>query len=91
MRFGGVGHFKVLDIIRRSGGSALAIDEKEMLESLSSVWQDKHWWICPEGAACLAAIEPLLDSGELRKGEKVIVINTGSAEKYLPEVQHLML
>ncbi len=88
---GGIGHFRVLDIIRRSGGGALAIEEKEMLENLSAVWQDKHWWICPEGAACLAAIEPLLDSGELRNGEKVVVINTGSAEKYLPQVQYLML
>ena len=88
---GGIGHFKVLDIIRRSGGGAVAIGEQEMLESLASVWQDKHWWVCPEGAACLAAIGPLLDSGALKKNEKVVVINTGSAEKYLPEVQHLML
>jgi threonine synthase len=81
----------VLDIIRRSGGRALAVDEEKMLQSLSAVWQQKHWWVCPEGAACLAAIQPLLDSGELKKGEKVVAINTGSAEKYLPELQHLML
>jgi len=88
---GGIGHFRVLDIIRRSGGRALAVDEEKMLQSLSAVWQQKHWWVCPEGAACLAAIQPLLDSGELKKGEKVVAINTGSAEKYLPELQHLML
>jgi threonine synthase len=88
---GGIGHFKVLDIIRASGGKALAVDEDAILDSLSAVWQQKHWWICPEGAACIAALQPLLDSGDLKKGEKIVVINTGSAEKYLPEVQHLML
>jgi threonine synthase len=88
---GGIGHFKVLDIIRASGGKALAVDEDAILNSLSAVWQQKHWWVCPEGAACIAALQPLLDSGDLKKGEKVVVINTGSAEKYLPEVQHLML
>lgn len=88
---GGIGHFKVLDIIRSSGGRALAIDEQQIKENLTSVWQDKHWWICPEGAACLAAIGPLLDFGELKKGDKVVLINTGSAEKYLPELQHLMV
>ena len=68
----------------------MAIGEEEMLANLSEVWQEKHWWVCPEGAACLASLGPLLDQGALKKGEKVVVINTGSAEKYLPEVQHLM-
>jgi threonine synthase len=87
---GGVGHFKVLEIIRASGGCAIAIDETAIAAALSAVWSDKHWWICPEGAACLAALEPLVEQGAIRPGERVVVVNTGSLEKYLPELRHLL-
>jgi len=87
---GGVGHFKVVDIVRQSGGTAITINEADMAASLSAVWQAKGWWICPEGAACLAALEPLLQQGHIHPGEQVVVFNTGSFEKYLPEVRHLL-
>ncbi len=87
---GGVGHFKVVDIIRQSGGTSLAIDEAEIAQNLSEVWQNKHWWICPEGAACLAAMKPLVEQSFIRPDDQVVVFNTGSFEKYLPEVRHLL-
>jgi threonine synthase len=87
---GGVGHFKVLDIIRRSGGAAIAVSEADTAAELQRVWRDKRWWISPEGAACLAAIPQLLDRGLLKRGERVVAVNTGSAEKYLPAVRHLL-
>lgn len=87
---GGVGHFKVLEIIRASGGSAVSVAEADMERALSAVWRDKHWWISPEGAACLAALESLAESGMLRPKERVVVVNTGSLEKYLPELRHLL-
>jgi len=87
---GGVGHFKVLDIIRQSGGMALAVSEADIHAALSHIWQEKHWWICPEGAACLAAIPALLDHGQIRSGDEVVVFNTGSLEKYLPDLRHLL-
>jgi threonine synthase len=87
---GGVGHFKVLEIVRASGGRALAMAEAEVERALSAVWRDKHWWISPEGAACLAALEPLADIGALRPGERVVVVNTCSLEKYLPKLRHLL-
>ncbi len=40
--------------------------------------------------ACLAALPQLLDRGLLRRGERVVAVNTGSAEKYLPALRHLM-
>lgn len=87
---GGVGHFKVLEIIRASGGCALAVEDAEAERALSAVWRDKHWWIAPEGAACLAALGRLADLGALRPGERVVVVNTGSLEKYLPDLRHLL-
>jgi threonine synthase len=87
---GGVGHFKVLEIIRASGGVAIGIAEQDIHQALSSVWQDKGWWVCPEGAACLAAIPRLLEDGLIKAGEKVVAFNTGSLEKYLPDLRHLL-
>jgi threonine synthase len=85
---GGVGHFKVLRIIRESGGAAIAVSEADTAAELQRVWRDKRWWISPEGAACLAAMPQLLDRGLLARGERVVAVNTGSAEKYLPALRH---
>jgi threonine synthase len=87
---GGVGHFKVLRIIRASGGAAVAVSEADTAAELQRVWRDKRWWISPEGAACLAAIPQLLDRGLVRTGERVVAVNTGSAEKYLPALRNLL-
>ena len=87
---GGVGHFRVLEIIRESGGAALAIPEPEIHAALSETWRDKGWWICPEGAACLAALPQCLDTGLIQPGDEVVAFNTGSLEKYLPDLRHLL-
>ena len=87
---GGVGHMQVLRIIRSSGGMAIAVAEADLRRTLSEVWNDKHWWLCPEGAACIAAIPQLLDSGMIERGDRVVVFNTGSLEKYLPDLRHLL-
>ncbi len=87
---GGVGHFKVLEIIRASGGTAIGVAEDEIHGALYHVWKDKGWWVCPEGAACLAALPRLLKDGLIKPADKVVVFNTGSLEKYLPDLRHLL-
>ncbi len=87
---GGVGHFRVLEIVRQSGGTAVGVAEADLERCLGEVWKAKGWWICPEGAACLAALPRLLDEGLIRPGDEVVSFNTGSLEKYLPELRHLL-
>jgi threonine synthase len=87
---GGVGHFKVLEIVRESGGTAIGIPEDEIHTTLSALWKEKGWWICPEGAACIAAVARLFDMGQIRARDRVVAFNTGSLEKYLPELRHLL-
>jgi threonine synthase len=87
---GGVGHFRVLQIIRTSGGAAVAVAEDDIASELSRTWRKMRDWISPEGAACLAALPQLLDLGLVRRGERVVAVNTGSAEKYLPALRHLL-
>jgi threonine synthase len=87
---GGVGHFRVLEILRASGGAAIAVDD----DAIAAAWRTTHaqrgWRLSPEGAATLAALEPLLDAGLIRAGEHVVVVNTGAFEKYLPDVECLL-
>jgi threonine synthase len=87
---GGVGHFRVLQIIRACDGAAVQVSEKEIADEFRRLWRERREWISPEGAACLAALPQLLERGLLRKGERVVAVNTGSARKYLPELKHLM-
>ena len=87
---GGVGHFRVLQIIRATGGAAVAVSESDIAAELSRNWQHTRGWVSPEGAACLAAIPQLLDRGLLKRGERVLVVNTGSLEKYLPDLRRLL-
>jgi threonine synthase len=87
---GGVGHFKVLDIIAKSGGMAIAVDEKSIEESFRLTYQQTGVWICPEGAATIAALEQAVAHDMIKTGNKVVAFNTGSFEKYLPNLRHLI-
>lgn len=87
---GGVGHFRVLQILRASGGSAVAVEEADIAAESARLWRMRpEGWVGPEGAACLAALPQLLDRGLVKRGERVVAVNTGSAEKYLPDLRHL--
>lgn len=87
---GGVGHFRVLQIIRASGGGAIAVSEADTVRELKRVWAEKHWWISPEGAACLAAIPQCLELGLIKQNQRVVAVNTGSSEKYLPALREYL-
>ena len=88
---GGVGHFKVLEIIRASGGCALGVPETAIAAALTFAWQATPWWLCIEAAACLAALPRLIEARQIGPRERVVVVNTGSLEKYLgPEVRALL-
>ena len=82
--------FRVLEIIRASGGAAVAVDEAEIETELAATWRRTHDCISPEGAAGLAALPQLIDRGLVRRGERVVAVNTGSSEKYLPTLRHLL-
>ncbi|MCF6194220.1 MAG: threonine synthase, partial [Kangiellaceae bacterium] len=45
---GGVGHFKVLDIIKESGGMAIAVNEDSISRNLTEIYNDYGIWICPK-------------------------------------------
>jgi threonine synthase len=83
-----VGDFLILDAVRRSGGAAVAAREAEILPWMRRASRLEGVGVCPETAACLAVIPELVSSGALARDERVVVFNTGAAQKYaecLPE------
>jgi threonine synthase len=77
-----LGDFIVLRAVRETGGACIAVDDREILDGLRRLGQAEGLLICPEGAACIAALPHLLDQGTIGRDERVLVLNTGSGLKY---------
>lgn len=77
------GDFLVLQAVRESGGTCIAVSDEHILRAGRLLAQTEGIFAAPEGAACFAAIEPLLASGFLKTHEEIVIWNTGSGLKYL--------
>ena len=77
-----LGDFLVLRGVRESGGTAVAVSDDAILRELGALAEAEGTWICPEGAACLAAARQLREGGWIREHEQVVVLNTGVGLKY---------
>jgi threonine synthase len=78
-----IGDFLMLDILRQSNGGAVAVDDKEMMQTARDVGAKEGLFVCPEGAACFAALKSLRRTGKVASGERVIIFNTGAGIKYI--------
>lgn len=83
---GGVGHFRVLEILRASGGGAIAVSEADIEAGMGEHLHACGGGLSPEGAAAIAALPRAVDEGYIRRGDRVVVFETGSPEKYLAAV-----
>ena len=77
-----LGDFLVLRGVRETDGTAIAVSDEAILAELGTLASAEGTWICPEGAACLAATRELRESGWIAEGERVVVLNTGAGLKY---------
>ncbi|GAA3343550.1 threonine synthase [Amorphoplanes nipponensis] len=77
-----LGDFLVLDAVRATGGTAVAVSDEALLAEQLLVARDEGTFICPEGAACLAAARQLRESGFIGGADRVVVLNTGTGLKY---------
>ncbi|HZU36599.1 MAG TPA: threonine synthase [Gemmataceae bacterium] len=85
-----VGDFMILDAVRASGGCAVAGREETIVPWMRRVTHTEGIGICPETAVCFDCLEQLLQAGRITQDDKVVVFNTGAAQKY-PEVVPLAL
>ena len=77
------GDFIVLDIIRQSGGTAVAVTDDAIMQAVKDLAATEGIFACPEGGAALAAYQMLVEEGFLKESDKVVLFNTGSGYKYL--------
>ncbi|MBM3735133.1 MAG: threonine synthase [Acidobacteria bacterium] len=78
-----LGDFLILESVRESGGTAIAVSDDEMLDAGIGLATQEGMFVAPEGAACVAALKKLLDSGFLKPEERMVIYNTGAGLKYL--------
>jgi len=81
-----IGDYLVLRAVRESGGTALTVSDAEMLEGVGEMARLAGVFAAPEGGATVAAARRLAADGRVERGERVLLLNTGSALKYLDVV-----
>lgn len=77
--------YMILDAVYKSNGAAVEIGEEEIIATLHELARKEGLFICPEGAAALAALRHLLTQGLISEEDSVLVFNTAAGTKY-PEV-----
>jgi threonine synthase len=78
-----IGDFLILDALRASGGAAVSVTDEELIAATREIGAAEGVFCAPEGAACLPALRKLMETGEVKQGERVVLFNTGSGVKYM--------
>ena len=78
-----IGDFLILDALRQSGGTAVAVTDEELIAATREIGAAEGIFCAPEGAACLPALRMLVDDGFVNAGDRVVLFNTGSGVKYM--------
>ena len=78
-----IGDFLILRAVRESGGTALAVADRSMVEGMLAVGKFEGVSAAPEGGAAFVAISRLVADGTIKADESVVLFNTGGALKYL--------
>ncbi len=72
----------VLQALYATGGTAVAVTDEALLAAQRAAARLEGSFICPEGAACVAAVGQLRESGWLSEPDEVVVLNTGTGLIY---------
>ncbi|MEM3696026.1 MAG: threonine synthase [Candidatus Bathyarchaeia archaeon] len=74
--------YLVLRAIRETKGTAVAVDDTEIIASMKTLLKNGVY-ACPEASATLTALNKLENDGTIEKDENVLLYLTGNAMKYL--------
>jgi len=78
-----IGDFLILRAVRESGGTAVAVTDRSMVDGMLTIGKHAGVSAAPEGGAALVAIQRLVENGSIKPQESVVLFNTGGALKYL--------
>jgi threonine synthase len=79
-----IGDFLILESLRESGGTAVAVSEDSISEMQTFAGRKGAGYVSPESAAALAAVPVLRDRGEVGRSDEVVVFDCGTGLKYPP-------
>jgi threonine synthase len=79
-----VGDFLILDAIKESGGTAVAVSEDSITEMQTFAGRLGAGYVSPESAAALAAVPELRERGEVVRTDSLVVFDCGIGQKYPP-------
>ncbi len=79
-----VGDFLILDALRDSGGTAVAVDEESIARMQTFAGRMGAGYVAPESAAALAAVAELRNRGEISPDEEIVVFDCAIGQKYPP-------
>ncbi len=82
-----IGDYLMLRALRESGGGGVTVSDDEILSWVREISSLEGIFVCPEGAATAAGLTKLLKDGSISSNETVLLLNTGSALKYLDVLQ----
>jgi threonine synthase len=74
----------MLRILRESGGDAIAVSERAIVEAQHLLARREGVWTSPEGAAVVAALGMMKDRGQVTADARVVIMLTGAGIKYAP-------
>jgi threonine synthase len=72
----------ILQAVRATQGTAVAVDDADTLREVRRCASLEGLFVCPEGAAALAAVADLRASGWISATDEVVVLNTGTGLIY---------
>ena len=78
-----IGDFLILDALRASGGTAVDVTDEELIAAVGEIGAAEGVFCAPEGAACLPALRKLMERGDVKADERIVLFNTGAGVKYL--------
>ncbi|MDP9241469.1 MAG: threonine synthase [Actinomycetota bacterium] len=76
------GDFLVLAALAATGGTAIAVDDAELLADIVLTGRLEGLYLCPEGAATVSAVRTLRQRGWISAADEVVLLNTGSGLLY---------
>ena len=75
----------ILHDIRESNGTAVEVDDAEIITAQKLLASTEGIFAAPEGAATLAGLIKLLQTGDILLDEKIVLFNTATGLKYLSQ------
>lgn len=78
-----IGDFLIIDALHESNGTAIAVADEDLVFAVKEIGKHEGIFCAPEGAACLPALQKMIEQNLVKENESVVIFNTGAGVKYL--------